>query len=111
MKKNILSLCIAVLGPMAPSLEAVAGCDPCVCGPGGSYKGDIGQWFRENCGRNGGGGRPNPPPRNPRIPGNFTSFSEASAGYATCTWDSLNCPADFNCQVEDNEGPFICLPQ
>ena len=109
-KKSFLSLCMVIMGLMVPALEAVAGCNPCVCGPGGDYKGDTGQWFRENCGTN-GPNRPNPPPKNPRIPGNFSSFSATTSEYATCTWDSLNCPENQNCQVEETDGPFLCVPK
>jgi hypothetical protein len=27
-----------------------AGCDPCICGPGGMYKGDRIEWIKANCG-------------------------------------------------------------
>ena len=28
---------------------ALAGCDPCICGPGGSYQGDLNEWWYNNC--------------------------------------------------------------
>jgi hypothetical protein len=29
--------------------SAWAGCDPCICGPGGSYQGDLNEWWQNNC--------------------------------------------------------------
>lgn len=28
---------------------ASAGCNPCICGPGGDYKGDLTEWWAKNC--------------------------------------------------------------
>jgi hypothetical protein len=28
---------------------AQAGCDPCICGPSGSYQGDLNEWWQNNC--------------------------------------------------------------
>jgi hypothetical protein len=44
-KSLMLGLVLALINPTV----ANAGCNPCVCGPGGDYQGDIGQWFRDNC--------------------------------------------------------------
>ncbi len=38
---NLFSICSYKL--------AIASCDPCRCGPGGSYEWDIEEWFRKNC--------------------------------------------------------------
>lgn len=48
MKKIFLAtlMMFTVGGALNP---AMAGCDPCKCGPGGDYKGDVGEWFRRNC--------------------------------------------------------------
>lgn len=63
---------IFALNFLAPfTQQAHAGCNPCICGPGGDYQGDIGEWFRKNCpGNNTPGssqpGRPQPtPPQRP----------------------------------------------
>lgn len=52
-----LMICLFALNFLAPFSKAQAGCNPCVCGPGGDYEGDIGEWFRVNC--------PSTPPRPP----------------------------------------------
>lgn len=102
MKMKYLSLMTLFFVATSPLVEASAACNPCICGPGGDYQGDIGDWFNRNCGTS-GPRRPSPPPKGgSRFPHNMENLNY------TCTWESLNCPTGYNCQVDDSEGPFIC---
>lgn len=40
------------------SSVSYAGCNPCVCGPGGGYDGSLEEWWQLNC----GGKKPRPKP-------------------------------------------------
>lgn len=45
MKKMIIALTVLISG------ATYAGCNPCVCGPGGGFDGNLGEWWERNCGR------------------------------------------------------------
>lgn len=70
MKK--LMIFVFALNILAPLSQAHAGCNPCICGPGGDYKGDVGEWFRNNCPgteRPGSSQPRRPQPTPPKTPG------------------------------------------
>ena len=57
-----------VLAIVVAAGTAQAGCNPCICGPGGGYRGDIQDWIRRNCkgtGRPGDARKPNVAPLTP----------------------------------------------
>lgn len=45
MKKTIIALTLLMSG------VTYAGCNPCVCGPGGGFEGNLGEWWERNCPR------------------------------------------------------------
>lgn len=45
MKKLVIVLSMLMSGAI------YAGCNPCVCGPGGGYEGNLAEWWLLNCGR------------------------------------------------------------
>ena len=49
MKIKIAQFLMAISFVLLTSHFAQASCDPCICGPGGSYQGDLDEWWQNNC--------------------------------------------------------------
>lgn len=49
MKIKITQILMAISFLTLTANSAWAACDPCVCGPGGMYEGDLDQWWQDNC--------------------------------------------------------------
>lgn len=49
MKIQITTILLAISAILLSANLSQASCDPCICGPGGSYQGDLDEWWQNNC--------------------------------------------------------------